>query len=73
MLKNKDEEYLQGPGSGKNITIGSYAFPDGGQVSVDSVTPISIPFDWTDKGSVKNLTGDIAFVLGIKGINARLY
>lgn len=66
-MQNKTAEWLQGPGASENVRLGSYAFPEGGEVSVSSTKTITIPIDGKTKDSIKATTGEISFVLGITG------
>lgn len=72
-MQNKTAEWLQGPGADSNVRLGSYAFPEGGEVSVDSAKTITIPIDGKTKDSIKATTGDISFVLGITLKNEGAY
>lgn len=72
-MQNKTAEWLQGPGVDSNVRLGSYAFPEGGEVSVDSAKTITIPIDGKTKDSIKATTGDISFVLGITLKNEGAY
>lgn len=72
-MQNKTAEWLQGPGASENVRLGSYAFPEGGEVSVSSTKTITIPIDGKTKDSIKATTGEVSFVLGITGKNAGTY
>lgn len=68
----KESQYIQGPGSGQNVVVGSYAKL--GEISTSGTT-FKINFDWT-QSDVSTLNEDelkagatITFVLGVTGKN----
>lgn len=72
-LKKSGEDYLQGPGSEKNVTIGTYADEEAGELSTDTAVTKQIAFDWTDASEINEEVkysengATITFVLGMKG------
>lgn len=78
-LKKSGEDYLQGPGSGENVTIGTYADEEAGELSTDTAVTKQIAFDWTDASEINEEVkysengATITFVLGMKGKNDSSY